>query len=566
MNIFRSAADTKPGCATNLTTMSSRRTSPTSTRRWRTARSSSCAPRTGAGPRRSTASARDLKDAPQVLAVGDIHVENFGTWRDAEGRLVWGVNDFDEAARMPYVLDIVRLAASAVLAKVPGITPHGDLRQHSAGLCEQGLKAPAPFVLDHDHKWLRKCRRGERQGPQEILGQVRSRRRSPRRSRKKVDPVAPRANCAAATARRIETRAARCAASALAFYARDRRHRQSRAAAVFRRRPWQGDLIVREAKAMARSGWSLAHGGAHRLRCAEIATGRYRSPDPTYHLRGQRAGAAAVAERLQDRGRAAEEDKAKRKPKDGKDQHAAGAAADQCSGCCTRWATSSRRSTAARRGEGRYRGRSRRRAPTAGCSRRLRRQARSGDRGRTAASGRNIRKGKKADEPPMTGADRTDQQNALLRRRRMRQLFGKHQEKTPMPRPSVARQAPHIPQAARIRLLGDSQSVGRRLGALPAGPRLQGAGLDIVGLRMVGGACRQCGRRRHGAGASERDRRRDRRAGECRLRGRLRGRSGGRRQERHALLRDRRRGAVDRGLRPATRTSRSTTFRSRSSA
>ena len=43
----------------------------------------------------------DAASAPQVLAVGDIHLENFGTWRDADGRLVWGVNDFDEAAEMP---------------------------------------------------------------------------------------------------------------------------------------------------------------------------------------------------------------------------------------------------------------------------------------------------------------------------------------------------------------------------------------------------------------------------------------------------------------------------------
>jgi uncharacterized protein (DUF2252 family) len=35
--------------------------------------------------------------APTVLAVGDVHVENYGTWRDAEGRLVWGINDFDES-------------------------------------------------------------------------------------------------------------------------------------------------------------------------------------------------------------------------------------------------------------------------------------------------------------------------------------------------------------------------------------------------------------------------------------------------------------------------------------
>jgi len=31
--------------------------------------------------------AGDLADAPVVLAVGDLHVENFATWRDVEGRL-----------------------------------------------------------------------------------------------------------------------------------------------------------------------------------------------------------------------------------------------------------------------------------------------------------------------------------------------------------------------------------------------------------------------------------------------------------------------------------------------
>ena len=48
-----------------------------------------------------------------MLAVGDIHIENFGTWRDNDGRLIWGVNDFDEAAEMPYALDLVRLTTSA---------------------------------------------------------------------------------------------------------------------------------------------------------------------------------------------------------------------------------------------------------------------------------------------------------------------------------------------------------------------------------------------------------------------------------------------------------------------
>src|SRR6266576_38989 len=61
--------------------------------------------------------AGDVAAAPTVLAVGDLHVENFGTWRDAEGRLVWGVNDFDEAWPLPYTSDLVRLATSALVAR-----------------------------------------------------------------------------------------------------------------------------------------------------------------------------------------------------------------------------------------------------------------------------------------------------------------------------------------------------------------------------------------------------------------------------------------------------------------
>jgi len=56
------------------------------------------------------------QDVPLVLGVGDLHTENFGTWRDAEGRLVWGVNDFDECSYLPYMNDLVRLAASARFA------------------------------------------------------------------------------------------------------------------------------------------------------------------------------------------------------------------------------------------------------------------------------------------------------------------------------------------------------------------------------------------------------------------------------------------------------------------
>src|SRR5260370_4033942 len=58
----------------------------------------------------------DLVKAPSVLAVGDLHIENFGTWRDQEGSLIWGVNDLDEAWPAPYTLDLVRLTTSVYVA------------------------------------------------------------------------------------------------------------------------------------------------------------------------------------------------------------------------------------------------------------------------------------------------------------------------------------------------------------------------------------------------------------------------------------------------------------------
>ena len=59
---------------------------------------------------------RDVVAAPLLLAIGDAHIENFGTWRDSEGRLVRGTNDFDEGYSLPYTNDLVRLAVSATLA------------------------------------------------------------------------------------------------------------------------------------------------------------------------------------------------------------------------------------------------------------------------------------------------------------------------------------------------------------------------------------------------------------------------------------------------------------------
>lgn len=98
-----------------------------------------------------------LTDAPEVVAIGDLHVENFGCWRDAEGRLAWGANDFDEIAALPYTYDLLRLSASALLAVRERRLPLEEhevtalvLEGYRAGLASGGK----PFVAGESHRWL----------------------------------------------------------------------------------------------------------------------------------------------------------------------------------------------------------------------------------------------------------------------------------------------------------------------------------------------------------------------------------------------------------------------------
>ncbi|MGW0733380.1 DUF2252 domain-containing protein [Streptomyces sp. NPDC002851] len=51
----------------------------------------------------------------RVWIHGDLHAENFGTYMDAQGRLTFNVNDFDEAYVGPFTWDLKRFAASIAL-------------------------------------------------------------------------------------------------------------------------------------------------------------------------------------------------------------------------------------------------------------------------------------------------------------------------------------------------------------------------------------------------------------------------------------------------------------------
>jgi len=96
--------------------------------------------------------------APVVLSVGDLHAANFGTWRDARDELIWGINDFDEAALLPYTQDLIRLAASVELASKSqslSITLTEACEAILEGYHEGLEKGGKSLVVDDDRDWLR---------------------------------------------------------------------------------------------------------------------------------------------------------------------------------------------------------------------------------------------------------------------------------------------------------------------------------------------------------------------------------------------------------------------------
>jgi hypothetical protein len=216
----------------------------------------------------------DLADAPAVLAVGDTHLENFGTWRDQEGRAVWGVNDFDETAEMPYVLDLVRLATSAVLAKSPTALSLESICANLFEGYEHGIEAPEAFVLDRQHMWLRKrfvvSEADRAQFWQKIENQYRE-------VLAKKNPELP-----PAAWLKLFAGALPDASITLSYW-----RRTAGTGSLGRPRwlgygTWRGGPLLRECKALVPSGWTRARGDGKRLRLNDIARGNYRAPDPWY--------------------------------------------------------------------------------------------------------------------------------------------------------------------------------------------------------------------------------------------------------------------------------------------
>jgi hypothetical protein len=207
----------------------------------------------------------ECADAPRLMAVGDIHLENFGVWRDRDGRLVWGVNDFDEVTRTPCAFDLVRLATSALLSG------HVDLSGEAMtaailGGYRRGLASLSPVLLDRDNAWMRPlvmCTESDRVKFWDDIA-----------AEKSVEPPE--------TARVAMLESLPRRAEVTRFIRRSKKGGgalgKPRFAVVA---AWRGGDVVREAKALTPSAWDWAHGKRGSVaRGLDMARSDSRAPDP----------------------------------------------------------------------------------------------------------------------------------------------------------------------------------------------------------------------------------------------------------------------------------------------
>ena len=218
-----------------------------------------------------------LNRAPRVLAVGDLHIENFGTWRDRDGRLVWGINDFDEVHSLPYAIDLVRLTASALLAKQEthlAINPRTAATAILQGYRQSMESGGRPFVLGEEHAWLRTIAESELRDPVQFWRKMdrlpETKGDVPTSAREAIEHMLPETGLNYRLSKRV---------AGLGSLG----HMRFVAVAT-----WKGGRVAREAKALTPSSvyWLKPDDGPGDILYSEVLRRAIRCPDPYVQMRG----------------------------------------------------------------------------------------------------------------------------------------------------------------------------------------------------------------------------------------------------------------------------------------
>ncbi len=228
----------------------------------------------------------DLAKLHPVEGVGDLHIQNFGTWRDREGRMVWGVNDFDEAGICAFPNDLVRIAVSVKLAAKQ--SPNFKLsfsqaveeiwRGYRKGVSTDGQ----PFVLEKTNAWLLRLARAALKEPKIFWNHWLEERTEPA-SRESDLPAEATAKLRSHFPKGAEVHLRVTKTGARPKGLGSLGHRR-----IFAFAEWQGGPIAREAKACAASALLWADGRpAGPLRLMDFFGSPARPTSPHVSLAGQ---------------------------------------------------------------------------------------------------------------------------------------------------------------------------------------------------------------------------------------------------------------------------------------
>lgn len=98
----------------------------------------------------SLADAPLLHEAPRTLVCGDLHLENFGSFKGDNGLVYFDMNDFDEALVAPFTVDLVRVLSSLQVAAYSWKLADED----ASNLCRRFLDTYAAALVDGKPRWV----------------------------------------------------------------------------------------------------------------------------------------------------------------------------------------------------------------------------------------------------------------------------------------------------------------------------------------------------------------------------------------------------------------------------
>src|SRR5713226_9960121 len=218
-----------------------------------------------------------LAKAPAVLGVGDLHIESFGTWRDEEGRLLWGVNGLDEAWPAACTLDLVRLTTSvygAIGEEHLSLTKRAAAEAIEEGYRDSLAAGGKAFILAEDHRWLRLLALGKLRDPVRFWNRLEHlppyTAKPPAEVRRLLENSIPSQQKEYLLKRRI---------AGLGSLGHPRILALSR---------WRGAFIAREAKGIRPSAWVWARkASSTEICCEKLVQRAIRVPDPCVHFHGR---------------------------------------------------------------------------------------------------------------------------------------------------------------------------------------------------------------------------------------------------------------------------------------